>query len=184
MSPGPSISWTAASSPTAGLPLLSPLPTGPDTSASLPSMSWASASTISPGTCPTAPPSPPAAPRFPAKKPSKWRASAPGDIDVCEIYDCFTIVPIITLEDYSFCAKGEGGAFVAEGRTGPDGSLPMNTGGGLLSESGMAGMQLLVEGVRQLRGECGDRQVKGAETALVSGQGGIMHTHATAVLRR
>ena len=108
----------------------------------------------------------------------------PGDIDVCEIYDCFTIVPIITLEDYGFCAKGEGGAFVADGRTGPDGSLPMNTGGGLLSESGMAGMQLLVEGVRQLRGECGDRQVKGAETALVSGQGGIMHTHATAVLRR
>ena len=89
----------------------------------------------------------------------------PGDIDVCEIYDCFTIVPIITLEDYGFCAKGEGGAFVADGRTGPDGSLPMNTGGGLLSESGMAGMQLLVEGVRQLRGECGDRQVKGAETA-------------------
>ena len=108
----------------------------------------------------------------------------PGDIDVCEIYDCFTIVPIITLEDYGFCAKGEGGAFVADGRTGPDGSLPMNTGGGLLSESGMAGMQLLVEGVRQLRGECGDRQVKGAETALVSGQGGIMHTHATAILRR
>ena len=64
----------------------------------------------------------------------------------------FTIVPIITLEDYGFCAKGEGGAFVADGRTGPDGSLPMNTGGGLLSESGMAGMQLLVEGVRQLRG--------------------------------
>ena len=47
----------------------------------------------------------------------------PGDIDVCEIYDCFTIVPIITLEDYGFCAKGEGGAFVADGRTGPDGSL-------------------------------------------------------------
>ena len=109
---------------------------------------------------------------------------APQDVDVCELYDCFTIVPIITLEDYGFCNKGEGGEFVENGRTGPDGSLPMNTAGGLLSESGMAGMQLIVEAVRQLRAECGDRQVKNAEIALVSGQGGIMHTHATAILRR
>ncbi|MFQ5872526.1 MAG: thiolase family protein, partial [Dehalococcoidia bacterium] len=58
----------------------------------------------------------------------------PQDVDICELYDCFTIVPIITLEDYGFCKKGEGGEFVEKGRTGPDGSLPMNTGGGLLSE--------------------------------------------------
>ena len=108
----------------------------------------------------------------------------PQDVDVCELYDCFTIVPVITLEDYGFCAKGEGGAFVEDGKTGPGGSLPMNTSGGLHSESGMAGMQLIVEAVRQLGGDCGERQVKDAEIALVSGQGGIMHTHATMILRR
>ena len=108
----------------------------------------------------------------------------PQDVDVLELYDCFTIVPIITLEDYGFCAKGEGGAFVEDGKTAPGGPLPMNTSGGLLSESGMAGMQLIVEAVRQLRGECGERQVKDPEIALVSGQGGVMHTHATLVLRR
>ncbi|MBI4338261.1 MAG: thiolase family protein [Chloroflexi bacterium] len=114
----------------------------------------------------------------------KMAGITPRDVDVCEIYDCFTITPLVTLEDYGFCAKGEGGPFVEDGKTGPGGSLPMNTSGGLLSESGMAGMQLVVEAVRQLRGECGERQVNGAEIALVSGQGGIMHTHATMVLRR
>ncbi|MFC1935362.1 thiolase family protein [Chloroflexota bacterium] len=108
----------------------------------------------------------------------------PRDVDVCELYDCFTIVPVITLEDYGFCAKGEGGPFVEDGKTGPGGSLPINTSGGLLSESGMAGMQLIVEAVHQLRGECGERQVNGAEIALTSGQGGAMHTHATMILRR
>jgi acetyl-CoA acetyltransferase len=107
----------------------------------------------------------------------------PRDVDVCELYDCFTIVPIITLEDYGFCAKGDGGSFVENGTTGPGGPLPMNTGGGLLSESGMAGMQLIVEAVRQLRGECDERQVETPEIAVVSGQGGIMHSHATMILR-
>ncbi len=107
----------------------------------------------------------------------------PQDVDVCELYDCFTIVPIITLEDYGFCAKGDGGSFVEDGTTGPGGKLPMNTGGGLLSESGMAGMQLVVEAVRQLRGECDERQVEDPEIAVVSGQGGIMHSHATMILR-
>ncbi len=107
----------------------------------------------------------------------------PQDVDVCELYDCFTIVPIITLEDYGFCAKGDGGSFVENGTTGPGGPLPMNTGGGLLSESGMAGMQLIVEAVRQLRGECDERQVEDPEIAVVSGQGGIMHSHATMILR-
>ncbi|MFN3973867.1 MAG: thiolase C-terminal domain-containing protein [Dehalococcoidia bacterium] len=108
----------------------------------------------------------------------------PQDVDVLELYDCFTIVPIITLEDYGFCKKGEGGPFVAEGNTAPGGRFPTSTSGGLLSESGMAGMQLIVEAVRQLRGEAGERQVKDAEIAVVSGQGGIMHTHSTLVLRR
>jgi acetyl-CoA acetyltransferase len=90
----------------------------------------------------------------------------------------------MTLEDYGFCGKGEGGAFVEGGRLEPGGDLPMNTSGGLLSESGMAGMQLIVEAVRQLRSECGQRQVKNAEIACVSLQGGIMHTHATLILRR
>ena len=107
----------------------------------------------------------------------------PQDVDLCELYDCFTIVPLITLEDYGFCAKGEGGAFFEDGKTSPGGSLPMNTSGGLLSESGMAGMQLIVEAVRQLRGEGEDRQVPDPEIALVSGQGGIMHSHATMILR-
>lgn len=107
----------------------------------------------------------------------------PQDVDVLEIYDCFTAVPIITMEDYGFCKKGEGGPFVAEGHTHPGGRYPMTTSGGLLSESGMAGMQLIVEAVRQLRGECGERQVSNPEIALISGQGGIMHTHATLILR-
>lgn len=108
----------------------------------------------------------------------------PADVDVAEFYDCFTIVPILTLEDYGFCRKGEGAAFVEGGaRIDLGGALPMNTSGGLNSETGMPGMQLIVEGVRQLRGECGARQVEGAEIAAVSNQGGIMTTHATLVLR-
>jgi acetyl-CoA acetyltransferase len=106
---------------------------------------------------------------------------APEDIDVAQIYDCFTITPILTLEDYGFCRKGEGGPFVASGAIGRNGDLPMNTSGGLLSETGMPGMQLVIEGVRQMRGEA-NLQVKGAETCIVSNQGGVMHTHATLIL--
>ncbi len=106
----------------------------------------------------------------------------PSDIDFCEIYDCFTIVPIITLEEYGFVDKGEGGAFYEEQRTHLGGQLPCNTSGGLLSETGMPGTQLVVEAVRQLRRECGNRQVENAEVGLVSQQGGIMTTHATMIL--
>ena len=106
----------------------------------------------------------------------------PSDIDFCEIYDCFTIVPIITLEEYGFVAKGEGGAFYEAQHTRLGGQLPCNTSGGLLSETGMPGTQLVVEAVRQLRRECGERQVDGAEVGLVSQQGGIMTTHATMIL--
>jgi len=114
----------------------------------------------------------------------KMAGIGPKDIDIAQLYDCYTIVPLITLEDYGFCEKGEGGDFVSSGNIELNGSLPMNTSGGLLSETGMPGMQLIIEGVRQLREECGERQVDGAETCIVSNQGGIMQTHSTLILRR
>jgi len=105
----------------------------------------------------------------------------PKDIDVAQIYDCFTITVPMTFEDYGFCRKGEGGQFVSGGRIEIDGELPTNTSGGLLSETGMPGLQLVIEGVRQMRGEA-NLQVKGARTCLVSNQGGVMTTHATLIL--
>jgi acetyl-CoA acetyltransferase len=106
----------------------------------------------------------------------------PSDVDFAELYDCFSIVPIVTLEDYGFCKKGEGGAFVQGGRIELDGELPINTSGGLLAETGMPGMQHVVEGVRQIRREGDARQVKNSNVGIVSGQGGIMTTHATMIL--
>ncbi len=105
----------------------------------------------------------------------------PADIDVAQIYDCFTICALMTLEAYGFCAQGEGGHFVESGRIEIGGDLPINTSGGLLSETGMPGMQLVLEGVRQMRGDSVN-QVKGARTCAVSNQGGIMHTHSTLLL--
>lgn len=105
----------------------------------------------------------------------------PGQIDVAQLYDCFTIAPLMTLEDYGFCAKGEGGAFVEDGRIEIGGELPVNTSGGLLSETGMPGMQLVIEAVRQMRGTSSN-QVPGAATGIVSNQGGIMHTHSTLIV--
>jgi len=97
----------------------------------------------------------------------------PADIDFAQIYDCFTYMVLVQLEDYGFCAKGEGGAFVDSGALALDGALPTNTSGGQLSESHAEGMLQVVEGVRQLQGEYGpDRQVPGAEIGLVSGHGG------------
>jgi len=112
---------------------------------------------------------------------------APADINVAQLYDCFTPVVLIELEDLGFCARGEAGAFVAEGHTAPGGRLPMNTNGGLLSycHPGNPGsLFALTEAVFQLRQEAGPRQVDGAETALVHGQGGIMSSHATLILGR
>ncbi len=106
---------------------------------------------------------------------------APKDIDVAQIYDCFTICALMTLEDYGFCKKGQGGHFVEGGRIELGGELPINTSGGLLSETGMPGLQLVIEAVRQLRGESVN-QVRGAKKAIVSNQGGIMHTHSTLIL--
>ena len=110
----------------------------------------------------------------------------PSDIDVAELYDSFTFTVLVTLEDLGFCAKGEGGDFVSGQRTSPTGDFPLNTSGGGLSYThpGMFGMFLLVEAVRQLRGECADRQVPGAETALVNGMGGYLSSAATAILGR
>lgn len=105
----------------------------------------------------------------------------PRDIDVAQLYDCFTITVLMTLEDYGFCRKGEAGRFVADGAIEHGGRLPINTSGGLLSETGMPGLQLIIEGVRQMRGTA-RLQVSGARHCLVSNQGGTMHTHATLIL--
>jgi len=106
------------------------------------------------------------------------------DIDVLELYDAFTINTILFLEDLGFCKKGEGGSFASGGRIAPGGSLPVNTNGGGLSycHPGMYGLFLLIEAVRQLRGECGERQVKGAETAIAHGNGGVLSSQSTVIL--
>jgi acetyl-CoA acetyltransferase len=108
----------------------------------------------------------------------------PESVDVAMLYDAFTINPILFLEDLGFCEKGEGGAFVEGGRIAPGGELPVNTNGGGLSYNhpGMYGLLLLIEAVRQLRGECGERQVRGARVALAHGNGGVLSSQVTAVL--
>jgi acetyl-CoA acetyltransferase len=106
---------------------------------------------------------------------------SPRDVDVAQLYDCFTITVLMTLEDYGFCAKGRVAELVADGAIEIGGKLPINTAGGLLSETGMPGMQLIQEGVRQIRGSA-TLQVPGADVCLVSNQGGVMHTHSTLVL--
>ena len=108
----------------------------------------------------------------------------PEDVDVAMLYDAFTINPILFLEDLGFCEKGEGGTFVEGGRIAPKGELAVNTNGGGLSYNhpGMYGLLLLIEAVRQLRGECGERQVEGAAVALAHGSGGVLSSQVTAVL--
>ncbi|MEI5008304.1 acetyl-CoA acetyltransferase [Streptomyces sp. PmtA] len=115
----------------------------------------------------------------------------PGDIDIAEVYDAFTYMTLVTLEDLGFCAKGEGGEFVGKGRLRLDGELPVNTDGGGLSacHPGMRGLFLLVEAVRQLRGEAGGHQVRRAdgsvpELAVASGTGGWFCSSGTVVLGR
>ena len=109
----------------------------------------------------------------------------PADMDFAQIYDCFTITVIVELEDLGFCKKGEGGHFVEAGRIGIGGELPVTTHGGLLScgHPGLGGGFFhVLEGVRQLRGEAGARQVKDAEVALVHGNGGVISIHCTIIL--
>jgi acetyl-CoA acetyltransferase len=110
---------------------------------------------------------------------------SPADVDVAQIYDCFTITVIVELEDLGFCRKGEGGAFVEGGRIGLGGQLPVTTHGGLLSggHPGLGGGFFhVLEGVRQVRGDAGARQVPGAKVALVHGNGGVISVHCTLLL--
>jgi acetyl-CoA acetyltransferase len=108
-----------------------------------------------------------------------------SDIDVAQIYDCFTITLIVELEDLGFCPKGEGGRFVEGGRIRVGGELPVTTHGGLLSggHPGLpGGFFHVVEAVRQLRGDAGARQVENAQLALVHGNGGVASVHCTLIL--
>jgi acetyl-CoA acetyltransferase len=108
----------------------------------------------------------------------------PDNVDVCELYDAFTPMVLLTVEGLGFCKKGEGGPFVADGKLRVGGALPTNTDGGGLSacHPGMRGIFLLVEATRQLRGECGPRQVPDAEIACVNGTGGWFSSASTVIL--
>ncbi len=112
------------------------------------------------------------------------------DVDTAQLYDCFTGEVLFQIEDYGWCKKGEGGAFVEEGHIGPGGDIPVNTSGGLLSAYHYGDLTGLSEAVLQLRGEAGERQVKDAQVALVSGHGGellspgMCSIHTTLVLGR
>ncbi|WP_341917795.1 acetyl-CoA acetyltransferase [Hydrocarboniphaga effusa] len=108
----------------------------------------------------------------------------PSDIDVVQVYDAFTINTLLFLEDLGFCPKGEGGRFVEDGAIAPGGKRAVNTSGGGLSycHPGMFGLFLLVESVRQLRGECGARQISNARLALAHANGGLLSSQATAIL--
>ncbi|OBG58216.1 acetyl-CoA acetyltransferase [Mycobacterium sp. E3339] len=118
--------------------------------------------------------------------PAAFRAAGltPADIDVVELYDSFTITVLLALEDLGFCGKGEGGPFVEDGALGPGGSLPGQTSGGGLcyTHPGAFGAFLLVEATRQLRGECGERQVPDAKAAVAHGTGGVLSATSTVIL--
>lgn len=112
------------------------------------------------------------------------------DVDVAQLYDCFTGEVLFQIEDYGWCKKGEGGPFVASGLLGPKGTLPINTGGGLLSAYHLGNLTGLAEGVRQIRGDAQHRQVPDARIALVTGHGGeilsgqMCSIHSTLLLGR
>ena len=109
----------------------------------------------------------------------------PQDIDVAQLYDCFSIVPVIELEELGFCQRGEGGAFYAAGHADIGGKLPINTHGGMLSHAhagATGGLLGIIEAVAQLRGGLGARQVEGAEVALVHNEGGVLSSHCTVIL--
>jgi len=105
----------------------------------------------------------------------------PADVDMLSLYDAFTITPILFLEDLGYCPKGEGGRFVSDGSIAPGGKLAVNTSGGGLSycHPGMYGLLVMIEAVRQVRGECGQRQVKDCEIALAHGNGAVLSSECT-----
>jgi acetyl-CoA acetyltransferase len=107
----------------------------------------------------------------------------PKDMDTVQLYDAFTINTLLFLEDLGFCKKGEGKNFVAGGRIAPGGALPVNTNGGGLScvHPGMYGLFVMIEAIRQARGGCGDRQVKGANLSLAHGNGGVLSSQVTTI---
>jgi len=106
------------------------------------------------------------------------------DVDACEIYDCFTYTVEVTMQDYGFFSPGEGRDFFKDGRTAPGGELPVNTSGGLLAEAYFMGLTPVTEGVMQLMGRCGKRQLKDPEIILCSDNGGVLQSHCTIILRR
>jgi len=109
----------------------------------------------------------------------------PKDVSTAQLYDCFTYMVVVQLEDYGFCKKGEGGPFVQSGALRLGGRLPTNTSGGQLSEAHVEGMLQIVEGARQLQGIYPpERQAKDAEIALISGHGGNQVCHSTLILGR
>jgi acetyl-CoA acetyltransferase len=114
----------------------------------------------------------------------KMSGLGPKDMNFAQIYDCFTITSLITLEDYGFCKKGEGKDFVKNGRITIGGRLPLNTHGGLLSQAHLEGQLHITEAVKQLRGNEvePERQVANAQVGIVSGHGGSLAMHATLIL--
>jgi acetyl-CoA acetyltransferase len=107
----------------------------------------------------------------------------PSDVNMVSLYDAFTITPILFLEDLGFCPKGEGGRFVANGNIAPGGNLAVNTSGGGLSycHPGMYGLLVMIEAIRQVRGECGKRQVEGCDVALAHGNGGVLSSQCSVI---
>jgi acetyl-CoA acetyltransferase len=113
----------------------------------------------------------------------KMAGLKPSDIKMLSLYDAFTITPILFLEDLGFCPKGEGGRFVTGGTIAPGGKLPVNTSGGGLSycHPGMYGLLVMIEAIRQVRGECDKRQVKNCDVAIAHGNGGVLSSQCTVI---
>jgi acetyl-CoA acetyltransferase len=107
----------------------------------------------------------------------------PNEVNMLSLYDAFTITPILFLEDLGYCPKGEGGRFVADGAIAPGGKLAVNTSGGGLSycHPGMYGLLVMIEAIRQVRGECGARQVPQCDIALAHGNGGVLSSQCTVI---